>query len=134
MDVDSVRTLVFSPSPSPLFSSLASFPSLPPVSCPHLQRCRWGRLGVSSGACLPGRLHSTVLACERACERVCGRCAMTCRRHESGVAWFGWVDVVVDVLGGDGGGGKEEEMTWQRLSHGCRIWEGTWARVGYISL
>ena len=56
---------------------------------------------------------------------------MTCRRHESGVAWFGWVDVVVDVLGGDG---KEEETTWQRLSHGCRIWEGTWARVGYISL
>ena len=22
-----------------------------------------------------------------------------------------------------GGGGKEEAMTWQRLSHGCRIWE-----------
>ena len=50
------------------------------------------------------------------------------------MAWIGWVDVVVDGLGGDGGGGKEEETMWQRLSHGCRMWEGTWARVGYISL
>ena len=41
---------------------------------------------------------------------------MTCHRHESGVAWFGWVDVVVDVLGGDGGGGKEEETMGQRLN------------------
>ena len=44
------------------------------------------------------------------------------------------VDVVVDVLGGDSGGGKEEETMWQRLSHGCCIWEATWARVGYILL
>ena len=59
---------------------------------------------------------------------------MTCRWHKSGVAWFGWVDVVVDVLGGDGGGGKEEETTWQHLSHCCRIWEAMWARLGYISV
>ena len=50
------------------------------------------------------------------------------------MVWIGWVDVVVDGLGGDGGGGKEEEMTWQHLSHGCHIWEATWVRVGYISL
>ena len=126
MDVDRVRTSLFYPPwPSPLVSSLSSFLSSPPVSLRGLQPCRRGRLGVSSGACLPGRLHWMVPACGQACGYVHGCCAMPCHRHGYGVAWSGYVDVVVDAWGGDGGGGKEEVTMWQHLSHGYRIWNVT---------
>ena len=39
----------------------------------------------------------------------------------AGTQWWWWMGCMVD----GGGGGKEEATTWQRLSHGCRIWEAT---------